>query len=161
MSQRDSSPIVAALLKPIDGAVDLADEGVVGLLVRGYIDVCLERFQEAVRGEKSQDTASEEIFALASALNAVFLGDSGFGEIVARPWNSPDQLGTFLRDALDLDFAADESVRATLIHTATLLMHVLQGAKGDWEDEVEALVVETRDLLLGRTPDDGEDLPYA
>ncbi len=154
---------IRILLEPLGdgtpGVNDLEDERVVGLLVRGYVDQCLALFQKVIGGELGQDAALDGIYGLAAALNEVFLGRSGFDTVTTHPWNSPDQLGAFMRDALDLDFPPEESVRAGLIHLATQIMYALQGAQPDWNEQVEAFVIEMRDLLLGRPTADGDDEP--
>lgn len=157
MESPDVKPIVAALLEPlptlVKGRNDLSDPGVVELLVRGYVDQCLSAFQEVLRGNVEQDTAIDAINAQAAALNAVFLGTSGFDTVIVHPWNSADQLGQFLQDTVGLDFPAEDCVRASLIHLATHVMHAIQGGAEAWEEQVDALVGEMRDLLLGRLPD--------
>ena len=157
MENPDVKPIVAALLEPlpplVKGKNDLSDPGVVELLVRGYVDQCLSAFQEVLRGNVEQDAAIDAINAQAAALNAVFLGTSGFDTVVVHPWNSADQLGQFLQDTVGLDFPAEDCVRASLIHLATHVMHAIQGGADAWEAQVDALVGEMRDLLLGRLPD--------
>jgi hypothetical protein len=162
MASFDTQPIVSSLLQPLGGANDLGDERVVELLVRGYVDRCLGSFREAAEGRVSQDEAVDGIYQLAGALNAVFLGTSGFHTLTVHPWNAPDQLGVFLRDTLDLDFPPDECVRAALVHLATQIMLGVQQPQPEWEGMIEDLSVEMRDLLLGRAPaGDGEALPYA
>lgn len=157
----ENQPIVVSLLQPVagevEGRVDLGDERAVELLVRTYVDRCLNSFQQAIAGSASQDDAVDDIYRLASALNTVFLGASGFDTVIVHPWNAPDQLGAFLRDTLDFDFPPEECVRATLIHMATHIMQALQGNKEGWREAVDGLVVEVRDLLLGRVRDDGAD----
>ena len=157
MESPDVKPIVAALLEPlptlVKGRNDLSDPGVVELLVRGYVDQCLSAFQEVLRGNVEQDAAIDAINAQAAALNAVFLGTSGFETVIVHPWNSADQLGQFLQDTVGLDFPAEDCVRASLIHLATHVMHAIQGGEEAWEAQVDALVGEMRDLLLGRLPD--------
>ncbi|HYH22024.1 MAG TPA: hypothetical protein VD995_25745 [Azospirillum sp.] len=164
MKFQDKQPIIS-LLEPLaptiaTGRNDLADEAVVELLVRGYVDKCLEAFQQAMTDAVTQDEAVDSIYRLASALNAVFLGQTGFDTIVVHGWNSPEQLGAFLRDTLDFDFPPEECVRATLVHMATHVMYALQGSQPDWKDQVDSLVAEVRDLLLGRLPA-GEEPPVA
>lgn len=165
MEPLDTKPIVAALLEPLEPATggrnDLADEQVVGLLVRGYVDRALALFHEALGGTRTQDDAIDGIYRVATALNTIFLGTSGLTTVTIHPWNAPDQLGVFLRDTLDLDFPPDECVRALLVHMATQMMLALQGAQPDWQDHIEAMVLEVRDLLLGRLPDDVEAPPFA
>lgn len=166
MEPLDTPSLVAALLKPLDqhdayGPNDLADDRVVRLLVRGYVDLCLERFQDAFSGSATQDESADAIYRYAQALNAVFLGTSGLDGLSAHGWNSPDQLGVFLRDTMDFDFPPDECVRALLVHMATQIMVVLQGSRPDWQDKVDAMVDEVCDLLLGRLPDDAEAPPFA
>lgn len=157
MESPDVKPIVAALLEPLPSLVkgrnDLSDPGVVELLVRGYVDQCLSAFQEVLRGNVEQDAAIDAINAQAAALNTVFLGTSGFETVIVHPWNSADQLGQFLQDTVGLDFPAEDCVRASLIHLATHVMHAIQGGADAWEAQVDALVGEMRDLLLGRLPD--------
>ncbi|WP_029006981.1 hypothetical protein [Azospirillum halopraeferens] len=161
----ENQPIVVSLLKPVagevEGRIDLGDERAVELLVRTYVDRCLNSFQQAIAGSATQDDAVDDIYRLASALNTVFLGASGFDEVIVHPWNAPDQLGVFLRDTLAFDFPPEECVRATLIHMATHIMQALQGNKDDWRDSVDGLVIEVRDLLLGRAEasDDVEPPP--
>lgn len=156
MTAPDKKPIVEALLQPlpplVEGRNDLGDPGVVELLVRGYVDKCLAAFHEALSGRIDQDTAIDGIYAQASALNAVFLGISGFQTVIVHPWNSPDQLGVFLRDTLDFDFPPEECVRAAFVHLATHVMQALQQSQSEWEEQVESLIFEVRDLLLGRLP---------
>lgn len=156
MERQDSKPIVAALLEPlpplVTGRNDLSDPGVVELLVRGYVDQCLSAFQQVLGEAVDQDTAIDAINAQATALNAVFLGTSGFSTVVVHPWNSADQLGVFLRDSLDLDFPPEDCARAALIHLATHVMYAIQGGEAAWEQQVDALVGEMRDLFLGRLP---------
>ncbi|MBP2314020.1 hypothetical protein [Azospirillum soli] len=156
MERQDVKPIVAALLEPlpplVQGRNDLGDQGVVELLVRGYVDQCLAAFQEVVKENIDQDTAIDGINRQATALNSVFLGTSGFNTVITHPWNSADQLGVFLRDKVGLDFPPEDCVRATLIHLATQIMHAIQTGQDDWESQVDSLVGEVRDLLLGRLP---------
>lgn len=156
-----STNIIAALLEPMPvlskGRNDLADEAVVRLLVRGFIDLSLAAFQEVLQGNLEQDEAIDGINRQAIALNSVFLGTSGFDTVIAHPWNTPEQLGAFLQDTVALEFPEDDCVRALLIHLATQLMHALRLPDEDRNEEVEALTLDAADLLLGRAPqDDGE-----
>lgn len=157
-----STNIIAALLEPMPalskGRNDLADEAVVRLLVRGFIDLSLAAFQEVLQGNLEQDEAIDGINRQAVALNSVFLGTSGFDTVIAHPWNTPDQLGAFLQDTVALDFPADDCVRAMLIHLATQLMHALRLPDEDRNEEVEALTLDAADLLLGRAPQDDDEI---
>lgn len=149
--------IPAGVAFDIGHANDLGDEKVVELLVRGYIDRCLDAFQEVARGECDLDEAVGQIAAQAETLNDLFLGVSSITDVVLHPWNSPDQLGVYLRDAMGLDAAPDACVRGALIQLATLLMHTIEGNPQGWENEAENLRHDMRDLLLGRVSlDDGE-----
>ncbi|WP_207458823.1 hypothetical protein [Azospirillum sp. SYSU D00513] len=156
MEAQNPNAIVAALLEPLpiltQKGNDLADPKVVELLVRGYVDQCLAAFDEVMEGNLDLDNASEGIYRQASALNAVFLGTSGFTTVIAHPWNSPDQLGAFLRDTMDFDFPPEECVRAALVHLATHVMQAIQRSDTPWEGQVDLLVGEVRDLLLGQLP---------
>lgn len=162
MDSKTSKPIIAALLEPLpvltQGQNDLADEGVVRLLVRGFIDLSLAAFQEVLHKELAEDDAIDGINRQAIALNSVFLGTSGFTNVVAHPWNSPEQLGAFLKDTVALDFPEDDCVRAMLIHLATQLMHALRLPDEDRNEEVEALTLDAADLLLGRAPQDDDEI---
>ncbi|MBP2298752.1 hypothetical protein [Azospirillum picis] len=161
MESQSAKPIIAALLQPLPELTrarnDLSDEGVVRLLVRGFIDQALAAFTEVLHGRLDQDEAVDGINRQATALNAVFLGTSGFDTVIAHPWNAPDQLGAFLKDVVALDYPEDDCVRAMLIHLATQVMHALRLPDEDRNEEVEALTLDAADLLLGRAPeDDGE-----
>jgi HD-like signal output (HDOD) protein len=162
MDSKTSKPIIAALLEPLpaltQGQNDLADENVVRLLVRGFIDLSLAAFQEVLRKELSEDDAIDGINRQATALNSVFLGTSGFNNVVTHPWNSPEQLGAFLKDTVALDFPEDDCVRAMLIHLATQLMHALRLPDEERNEEVEALTLDAADLLLGRAPQDDDEI---
>lgn len=157
-------PIVLSLLEPVTpqtgGVNDLGDEAVVTLLVRSYVDRCLDSFHDALTGARTQDDASEDIYAVAMALNDLLLGLEPFDGVTLHPWNDPDQLGVFLRDTLDLDFPPDECVRAALVLLATHIMDILRKPEEERGPEIEALIVETRDLLLGRLADEGGDNPF-
>lgn len=157
MDHPSAKPIIAALLEPLQPLTrernDLADERVVELLVRGYVDRALAAFQEALKGNVTQDTAIEAINAQATALNAVFLGTSGFDTVIAHPWNAADQLGEFLRDTLDLQYPADDAVRAALIHLATQIMTAVRGEESVWKDQVNTLARQWTELLVGRLPE--------
>lgn len=154
----DAAPPQGVPFPALLGANDLGDEAVVELLVRGFTDKALDIFQAVAAGERGLDDGVEEIGAQAEALNSLFLGAVSLADVKIHAWNSPEQLGAYLRDALGLDFPPDESVRAGLIHLTTLIMHAIQGSPDNWEAEVEALRMEMRDLLLGRQPlDGGED----
>lgn len=154
----DAAPPQGVPFPALMNANDLGDEAVVELLVRGFTDKALDIFQAIAAGERDLDDGAEEIGAQAQALNSLFLGDADLADVKIHPWNSPEQLGVYLRDALGLDFPPEECVRAGLIHLATLIMHAIQGSPDNWEAEVEALRLEMRDLLLGRQPlDDGAD----
>lgn len=154
----DAAPPQGVPFPALMNANDLGDEAVVELLVRGFTDKALEIFQAIAAGERDLDDGAEEIGSQAEALNGLFLGDTDLAGVKIHPWNSPEQLGAYLRDALGLDFPPEECVRAGLIHLATLIMHSIQGSPDNWEAEVEALRMEMRDLLLGRQPlDDGAD----
>lgn len=161
MDNPTPKPIVAALLEPLPplvrGRNDLGEQSVVELLVRGYIDMCLAAFQEVLHGQLEEDEAIEGINRQATALNSVFLGTSGFDTVIAHPWNSADQLGAFLQDAVGLEFPPEDCVRAMLIHVATQLMHALRLPDEDREEEVEALTLDATDLLLGRLPEDDDE----
>lgn len=154
----DAAPPQGVPFPALMNANDLGDEAVVELLVRGFTDKALDIFQAVAAGERGLDDGADEIGAQAEALNGLLLGKISLSDVKIHPWNSPEQLGVYLRDALSLDFPPDECVRAGLIHLATLIMHAIQGSPDNWEAEVEALRVEMRDLLLGRQPlDDGAD----
>jgi HD-like signal output (HDOD) protein len=162
MDNKPSKPIIAALLEPLpaltQGQNDLADESVVRLLVRGFIDLSLAAFQEVLHKGLSEDDAIDGINRQATALNSVFLGTSGISNVVTHPWNSPEQLGAFLKDTVALDFPEDDCVRAMLIHLATQLMHALRLPDEDRNEEVEALTLDAADLLLGRAPQDDDEI---
>jgi len=156
-----SSNIIAALLEPLPiltkGSNDLADEAVVRLLVRGFIDQSLAAFQEVLHGKLGEEEAIDGINRQATALNSVFLGTSGLSSVVTHPWNTPEQLGAFLQDTVALEFPEDDCVRAMLIHLATQVMHALRMPDDERNEEVEALTLDAADLLLVRAPeDDGE-----
>lgn len=145
-------------------ANDLGDPAVVELLVRSYTDRALEVFQAISDGRRDLNDGAEEIGAQAEVLNGLFLGLTELPGVAIRPWNAPEQLGVYLRDIIGLDFPPQECVRAGLIHLATLMMHAIQASPGNWQDEVEAMRLEMRDLLLGvrpMEPDAGSDLPMA
>lgn len=163
MESQSAKPIIAALLQPLPVLTqsrarnDLGDESVVRLLVRQFVELSLEAFNEALQGRLDQDEAVDGINRQAIALNAVFLGTSGFDTVVAHPWNSPEQLGAFLKDVVALDYPEDDCVRAMLIQLATQVMHALRLPDEDRHEEIEALTLDAADLLLGRAPeDDGE-----
>ncbi|CAO3420734.1 hypothetical protein [Azospirillum doebereinerae] len=157
-----SSNIIAALLEPLPaltkGSNDLADEAVVRLLVRGFIDQSLAAFQEVLHGRVGEDEAIDGINRQATALNSVFLGTSGLGSVVTHPWNTPEQLGAFLQDTVALEFPEDDCVRAMLIHLATQVMHALRMPDEERNEEVEALTLDAADLLLGRAPQDDDEI---
>ena len=154
----DAAPPQGVPFPALQNANDLGDEAVVELLVRGFIDKALDIFQAIAAGERDLEDGAEEIGAQAEALNGLLLGQISLVGVKTHPWNSPEQLGAYLHDALGLDFPPEECVRAGLIHLATLIMHAIQGSPDNWETEVEALRLEMRDLLLGRQPlDDGAD----
>ncbi|WP_042701504.1 hypothetical protein [Azospirillum sp. B506] len=163
MESQSAKPIIAALLQPLpvltqpQARNDLSDESVVRLLVRQFIDLSLDAFNQVLQGKLDQDEAVDAINRQAIALNSVFLGTSGFETVITHPWNAPDQLGAFLKDVVALDYPEDDCVRAMLIHLATQLMHALRLPDDDRNEEVEALTLDAADLLLGRAPeDDGE-----
>jgi hypothetical protein len=141
----------------LDGANDLADEKVVDLLVRGFTDQCLSVFQSVAEGERDLDLAVADIGFQAETLNALFLGFSPIDAVILHPWNSPDQLGAYLREALGLDFPNDQCVKAAFVHVATLLMQSLQHAPDSWEQEAEELRADLCELLLGRVALGGEN----
>ncbi|AWK86905.1 hypothetical protein [Azospirillum thermophilum] len=161
MQSQTPNPIVAALLEPlpslVQGRIDLGDQNVVELLVRGFIDHSLAAFQRVLRGEQDDDSAIDGINAQAIALNTVFLGQSGFPEVIVHPWNTAEQLGAFLQDTVQLEYPEDDCVRALLIHLATQVMHALRLPEDQRQEEIEALTLDATDLLLGRAPQDDED----
>lgn len=136
---------------------DLGEEAVVELLVRGFTDHCLSIFQAVAEGGQSLDDGINDINAQADSLNTLFMGRSTIRELTTHPWNSPDQLGVYLRDAMGLDQPPGECVQAALVHLATMIMRAIQAKPEGWQGEVEALRIEMRDLLMGRRPlDDGQ-----
>lgn len=139
----------------VEGSNDMGDEKVVELLVRGFFDQCLGAFQGVLEGQRDLDDAVADIGVQAETLNALFLGTSPIADVTLHPWNHPDQLGVYIRDALGLDFPPDQSVKAAFVHVATLLMRVLQGNRDGWEKEAEDMRLDLRDLLLGRQALDG------
>lgn len=164
MESQSAKPIIAALLQPLpiltqpQARNDLADETVVRLLVRQFIDLSLDAFNQVLQGKLDQDEAVDGINRQATALNAVFLGTSGFETVITHPWNTPEQLGAFLKDVVALEYPEDDCVRAMLIHLATQVMHALRLPEEDRHEEVEALTLDAADLLLGRAPEDDDDL---
>jgi hypothetical protein len=164
MESESAKPIIAALLQPLpiltqpQARNDLADETVVRLLVRQFIDLSLDAFNQVLQGTLDQDEAVDGINRQATALNAVFLGTSGFETVITHPWNTPEQLGAFLKDMVALEYPEDDCVRAMLIHLATQVMHALRLPEEDRHEEVEALTLDAADLLLGRTPEEDDDL---
>jgi hypothetical protein len=155
----DAAPPQGVRFPALEAGNDLGDEAVVELLVRGFIDRALDIFHAVARDERTLDDGVGEIGAQAETLNSLFLGASDMTGVILHPWNSPEQLGAYMRDAMGLDFPPEECVRAGLIHLATLMMHTIQGAPDNWQSEVETMRMEMRDLLLGRRPlsdDDGE-----
>ena len=155
MTTTSSSSLIAALLDPLPpiatgGNVDLGDPAIVELVVRNFVDQTFGLFQRVVAGEVSQDDASEAIYGQAIGLNALFLGLSDFKNVVIHPWNSPDQLGSYIQDMVDFDFPPEECVRAAFVHMATHVMKLVSEEPDDWKQQVEGLVGELRDLLLGR-----------
>ncbi|MFD1624314.1 hypothetical protein [Azospirillum griseum] len=162
MDSKITNPIIAALLEPLpslaQGQNDLSDESVVRLLVRHFIDYSLAAFQGALHKARTDDDAVEAINRQAIALNAVFLGTSGISSVTTHAWNSPEQLGAFLKDTVGLEYPEDDCVRAMLIHLATQLMHSLRLPDEDRNEEVEALTLDAADLLLGRAPQDDDEI---
>lgn len=164
MESQSAKPIIAALLQPLpilsqpQARNDLGDETVVRLLVRQFIDLSLDAFNQVLQGKLDQDEAVDGINRQATALNAVFLGTSGFETVITHPWNSPEQLGAFLKDMVALEYPEDDCVRAMLIHLATQVMHALRLPDEDRQEEVEALTLDAADLLLGRAPEDEIDI---
>ncbi|MDR6771082.1 hypothetical protein [Azospirillum sp. BE72] len=162
MESQSAKPIIAALLQPLpiltqpQARNDLADETVVRLLARQFIDLSLDAFNQVLLGKLDQDEAVDGINRQATALNAVFLGTSGFETVITHPWNSPEQLGAFLKEMVALEYPEDDCVRAMLIHLATQVMHALRLPEEDRHEEVEALTLDAADLLLGRTPEDDD-----
>ncbi|PWC37568.1 hypothetical protein [Azospirillum sp. TSO35-2] len=161
MESQSAKPIIAALLQPLpvltQARNDLSDESVVRLLVRQFVDLSLGAFNEVLNGRLDQDEAVDGINRQAIALNSVFLGTSGFDTVVTHPWNTPDQLGAFLKDTVGLEYPEDDCVRAMLIHLATQVMHSLRMPDEERDADLEALTLDAADLLLGRAPeDDGE-----
>ena len=163
MESQSAKPIIAALLQPLpilpqpQARNDLADETVGQLLVRQFVDLSLDAFNQVLQGKLDLDEAVDGINRQATALNAVFLGTSGFETVVTHPWNTPEQLGAFLKDTVALEYPEDDCVRAMLIHLATQLMHALRLPDEDRQEEVEALTLDAADLLLGRKPEDDDD----
>lgn len=136
---------------------DLGEEAVVDLLVRGFTEHCLTIFKEVAEDRQSLDDGIHDINVQAETLNTLFMGRSAIREVKTHPWNAPDQLGAYLRDAIGLDQPPSECVQAALVHLATMIMRTIQGNPKAWEGEVEALRMEMRDLLMGRRPlDDGQ-----
>lgn len=164
MESQSAKPIIAALLQPLpilsqpQARNDLGDETVVRLLVRQFIDLSLDAFNQVLQGKLDQDEAVDGINRQATALNAVFLGTSGFETVITHPWNTPEQLGAFLKDMVALECPEDDCVRAMLIHLATQVMHALRLPDEDRQEEVEALTLDAADLLLGRAPEDEIDI---
>ncbi|HYF90314.1 hypothetical protein [Azospirillum sp.] len=164
MESQSAKPIIAALLQPLpiltqpQARNDLADETVVRLLVRQFIDLSLDAFNQVLQGKLDQDEAVDGINRQATALNAVFLGTSGFETVITHPWNTPEQLGAFLKEMVALEYPEDDCVRAMLIHLATQVMHALRLPDEDRHEEVEALTLDAADLLLGREPEDEVDI---
>ncbi|CAO3444177.1 hypothetical protein [Azospirillum largimobile] len=164
MESQSAKPIIAALLQPLpiltqpQARNDLADETVVRLLVRQFIDLSLDAFNQVLQGKLDQDEAVDGINRQATALNAVFLGTSGFETVITHPWNTPEHLGAFLKEMVALEYPEDDCVRAMLIHLATQVMHALRIPEEDRHEEVEALTLDAADLLLGRAPEEEDDL---
>lgn len=155
MTTTSSSSLIAALLDPLPpiasgGACDLGDPAIVELLVRNFVDQTFSVFHRVLAGEATQDDASEAIYGQALGLNALFLGTAEFKNVVSHPWNSPDQLGSYIQDTVDFDFPPEECVRAAFVHMATHVMRLLKDEPDDWKLQVDGLVGELRDLLLGR-----------
>ncbi len=145
-----SDPILVNLIGDSEAEIDLGETRIVDLLVRGFSDQCLDAFRLVLRNELSQDEAVNRIEGVAIALNALFLGEGGFESVIPRPWNTPEQLGSYLQDILALDAAAEESVRALLIRLATRIMEALQRKEADWPLRLTPMIDETRELLLGQ-----------
>lgn len=164
MESQSAKPIIAALLQPLpvltqpQARNDLADESVVRLLVRQFIDLSLDAFNQVLQGKLDQDEAVDGINRQATALNAVFLGTSGFETVITHSWNTPEKLGAFLKDMVALEYPEDDCVRAMLIHLATQVMHALRLPDEERQEEVEALTLDAADLLLGREPQDDDGI---
>jgi hypothetical protein len=152
-----------SLLAEPEAVCDLADERIVELLVRGFVDQALAGFHRALGGEAELDDVVMDLNHVAVAYNAVFLGFSGIEKLKIHSWNAPDQLGVFLRDTVGLEYPPNDTVRAALIQLATQVMLCIQQSEEDWKTGVERMIGQVRDLLLGRLPEGYEDaqpLPF-
>lgn len=151
----DREPFVLSLLGPdSDRRLDLREPLVVELLLRRYMDKCLEALQTAVSDTEAQDDAVEDIARMADALNDVFLGQVRLPNLVIHAWNMPERLGAALHSG-GYGEGAYDSVRSLLVQMATRLMQALRLNRAAWKAEHEQIVGETKALLLGQeTPID-------
>ncbi len=150
MDQDRDSFIISLLGADDETRLDLGEAPVVELLVRNYADRCLEAFQGLLDERLDEDAATGVIDRHADALNDIFLGLIQPEMVEVQYWNSPEQLGAFICELFDSQEVPSQGVHLLLIRLATAIMKALQRPKEDWSGEVEALVTETRDVLLGR-----------
>lgn len=146
------------------GASDLGDSKVVELLVRHYVERCLEAVADAAAGRRDADEVSEELYRAAEVMNGLFLGDPEIGPVVRHPWNAPDRLGAFLRDTMEFEEPAEFAVRAAFVRLATLLTGEVAGQEDELRGRsIELMILEVTRLLLGDLPEtapDDEVAPY-
>ena len=152
--EEQQQPIIVSLLGPRrEGSLDLGDPETVKFVVRQFSDHALASFHLVAKGELDLDEAVERIGRVATGLNDLFLGLSGWRGVFFRPWNTIGQLGKFLCDTMGFDCPADECVGMLLVSMATQIMLALSQAPDGWHGRVEALIEETHTLLLGVVPD--------
>jgi len=147
-------------------ANDLGDRKVVGLLVRTFVDRCLAAVSAAASGERDADLASEELHRTAEVMNGLFLGDPEIGPVKRGPWNTPEQLGAFLRETMGFEDPAEFAVRAAFVRLASILTGDVAGQEDELRARsIEQIVGEVTSLLLGELPEtapaDDEVAPYA
>lgn len=145
----DREPLVLSLLGPDAGRrLDLAEPLVIELLLRRYMDKCLEALQVAVSDTESQDDAVDEIARMADVLNDIFVGRVRIRNLIIHAWNMPERLGQHLYQR-GFGSSADDSVRGLLVQMATRLMQALRLERANWKAEHERIVRETKAALLG------------
>jgi len=145
----DREPFIVSLLGPdAERRLDLLDPLVIELLLRRYMDKCLEALQQAVSDSEAQDAAVEDIARLADTLNDIFIGQLRLPSLVIHDWNAPEHLGQYLQ-ARGFGEIPEDSVRGLLVQMATRLMQALRLQREHWKAEHEWIIAETKALLLG------------
>jgi hypothetical protein len=134
--------------------IPLNDHDSVDRMVRAYLSTVMDlRRDWAAAGGSGGDETVRRIARMAHEANDIFLGSDHRYRLL--PWNSPDQLGSYLKRRFEMQSEPDETVAALLLRLAHHTIDLVdREAKGEFptffvQSQVDGAIRAAVKALLG------------